>query len=93
MFEYQRIIEAAAKGVAKGYPDGTFKPFQNVKRSEFATLVMRYLNPANGAQSDTPFSDVPKSHWASGYIAAAVEQNVVHGYSDGTFHPDASITG
>lgn len=38
------------------------------------------------------FSDVPSSHWAKDYINALVAQNVLAGFPDGTFRPDAPVT-
>ena len=38
------------------------------------------------------FNDVPKSHWASGYIYSAVGMGWINGYSDSTFKPDSNIT-
>jgi hypothetical protein len=33
----------AAKGIAGGYPDGTFRPNANVTRAQFAALLIRTL--------------------------------------------------
>lgn len=39
-----------------------------------------------------PFSDVPKSHWASEAIEYVKEKNIMTGYSDGSFKPDRPLT-
>src|SRR5207302_5249747 len=38
------------------------------------------------------FSDVPAGHWAFGYVNWLACRNVVAGYGDGTFRPDATTT-
>ncbi|MCR4692335.1 MAG: S-layer homology domain-containing protein, partial [Firmicutes bacterium] len=38
------------------------------------------------------FSDVPTSHWAFGYIAELVNDNVLSGYPDGKFYPNNNVT-
>ena len=46
----------------------------------------------DGTQRATKFKDVPKNHYASGYIQSAVDKGIVTGYKDGTFKPNASLT-
>lgn len=46
----------------------------------------------DGTQRATQFKDVPKSHYASGYIQSAVDKGIVSGYSDGTFKPSQELT-
>ena len=41
-----------------------------------------------GQAATSPYPDVPRDHWASGYVEAAVSLGLVSGYSDGTFRPD-----
>ena len=38
------------------------------------------------------FPDVPETHWAYTYIKALVERDVLSGYPDGLFKPDAQVT-
>lgn len=44
--------------------------------------------------SDYPqrFWDVPKDHWAFGYISELVDKGVLNGYEDGSFRPDDTVT-
>ncbi|MET4563448.1 hypothetical protein ABIA69_004645 [Lysinibacillus parviboronicapiens] len=46
----------------------------------------------DGTQRETQFKDVPKSHYASGYIQSAVDRGIVSGYPDGTFKPSQELT-
>jgi hypothetical protein len=65
------IATLVSKGYIKGYPDGTFKPDNNIKRSECVTLINRALRiePLNDSQQR--FIDVNKEYWAFGDIMAA----------------------
>jgi hypothetical protein len=79
-------------GVIGGYPDGNFKPANVVTRAEMATMIVNALGiPVKGGAA-TKFSDVPASHWASGYIGYAVSVGFVAGYPDGTFKPEQQVT-
>jgi len=79
-------------GVASGYTDGTFKPEKVVTRAEMAAFIVKALGIAPAASATTTFSDVPASHWASGYIAYATSLGIVSGYTDGTFKPDQTVS-
>ncbi|MGG2112884.1 S-layer homology domain-containing protein [Lysinibacillus pakistanensis] len=46
----------------------------------------------DGTQKETQFKDVPKSHYASGYIQSAVDKGIINGYPDGTFKPNDKLT-
>jgi len=72
-----------------GYPDGTFRPGNNITRAEVAVIASKFdkLTPI---KSDK-FSDV-SGHWAEEYIYSAAHKGWVTGYPDGTFKPDQYIT-
>jgi len=38
------------------------------------------------------FKDVLSSHWAQSYISKLVEKEIIKGYQDGSFRPEASVT-
>lgn len=80
--------------VISGYDDKTFKPNEQITRAEFVTMCMRFyeLDTKAAAAKKNIFNDVPKSHWASGYIYSAIGMGWINGYSDGTFKPDSNIT-
>ncbi|WP_245946715.1 S-layer homology domain-containing protein [Paenibacillus cellulosilyticus] len=87
------IERAAALGIVSGYPDGTFRPKNNVTRAEFTTMITRTfaLQSATGVTPD--FADAAKlPNWAKTAIAEAAAAGVVTGYADGTFRPNQLIT-
>lgn len=90
---YYEAVETLSKlGVIDGYTDGTFKPEQAVTRAEMAKLIATMQGFGDSAESGsvTKFSDVPASHWASGYIANATGV-AINGMPDGTFAPDRTV--
>jgi len=79
------------KGLAKGYPDGTFKPNNQVTRAEFVTLLNRAWGNQNpDARCD--FTDVKASDWYYVEVAATAKAGYVSGYPDKTFRPNNPIS-
>ncbi|WP_179218645.1 S-layer homology domain-containing protein [Saccharibacillus sp. O23] len=78
-----------AKPYILGYKDGSFKPEQDIVRSELAAIVSRITGVTEGTAS---FSDVKNGSWASTVVGPAAASGIMTGYSDGTFKPNASIT-
>lgn len=87
----QYVSFLAAERIIGGYEDGTFKPGANVTRGQAVAMIGRSLGWGEQASS-TSFSDVDENHFASGYIAQAVELGVISGFPDGRFRPNAPIT-
>lgn len=84
------IQELAARGVIRGFPDGTFGPDQKVTRVQFVSLLAVALQWP--VPEDAPVFKDRIPEWARPAVAAAVSRGVVTGYPDGTFAPDARIT-
>lgn len=87
---HDAIAAAYGKGWIAGYEDNTFRPAQNIKRSEVATLTNRVLNryadkdwvQAN-RQAIVNFTDVNESHWAFYPITEATNGHDYTRNSDG----------
>ncbi len=78
-----------------GYTDGTFKPDNNMARSEVSAIFARILSgydEGNLTSTKTSFNDVASGDWFSKYIARLSETGIIKGYDDGTFKPDNPIT-
>lgn len=80
------------RSMVSGYPDNSFKPYNNVTRAEFAAMLAKAKGIQTGKNVSTQFNDVPSSHWASGAVSVASSNGWITGYPDGTFGPDKPIT-
>ena len=83
-------------GVLKGKDTGAFDPNTTVTRAEMAKIICVMLNGGNdptlGSASSAMFSDI-NGHWARSYIEYCASMNIIAGQGDGTFAPDAPVTG
>jgi len=83
-------------GVLKGKDTGAFDPKATVTRAEMAKIITVMLNGGNdptlGSTSTVMFSDI-QNHWAKSYIQYCANLGIIAGQGDGTFAPDAPVTG
>ncbi len=82
-------------GILSGYPDGTFRPEGLLTRAQFAKIAVCMLDAEKEAESlsgISVFGDVPKNHWANGYINCIAQRGIINGYPDGTFGAEDTIT-
>ncbi|XID91487.1 S-layer homology domain-containing protein [Paenibacillaceae bacterium WGS1546] len=85
------ILKAAEAELAQGYPDGTFRPDALVTRVEFAVMLARALK-LEGEARLPDWSDRGKiGDWSAQAVAQAFAANLVRGYPDNSFRPDAFI--
>ena len=71
------------------------KPQNNITRAEVASIFYRLLKEDVRDENTTDvsdFSDVKSSDWYGTTVATLAEMNILKGYEDGTFRPNASIT-
>ncbi|WP_245608736.1 S-layer homology domain-containing protein [Saccharibacillus sacchari] len=74
------IAAVQSKGIMTGYPDGTFRPQQELTRSEAVTILNRLFErgPLHGAPTSN-WPDVQPGHWA---YADLMEAALDHAYAD-----------
>ncbi|MDI9477098.1 MAG: S-layer homology domain-containing protein [Natronincolaceae bacterium] len=83
------IEDLVNRRIIEGYPDGTFRPNNNITRAEFTSLLVRAFDLKSGLGK--VFSDTA-DHWARDYIKTANYHGLVNGYSDTLFGPDDPVT-
>ncbi len=89
---YDAVTFLTNKKVVVGYPDGLYRPDQNVTRAEFATMTLKALGLYE-KETDEIFDYVDTDdHWASRNIQAASYYGLVKGYPGGYFYPDNNVT-
>ena len=74
-----------------GYPDGSFGPDRSMTRAEVAAMFSNLLLDKN-VPITTSFSDVAEDAWYAGAVNMLASLDMIAGYEDGTFRPDAPIT-
>jgi PKD repeat protein len=91
-----QIAACVDAGIVAGYPDGTYHPEYPVTRDQMAVYISRALAGGDAGVPSGPatpsFTDVPVDNWAYRYIEYAKAQDVVQGYSDGTYKPTEQVT-
>lgn len=88
---YNAIGSLCGLGYVAGYPDGTFKPDNQITRAEFISILNKVLQPPAYNPATPDFSDVAPGDWCYGSVESAVYAGVVKG--DGrAFSPNAQIT-
>ncbi|MFE5324411.1 S-layer homology domain-containing protein [Paenibacillus sp. NPDC056579] len=78
-------IEALYRGkFLSGYPDGTFKPQDHIRRVEAVTMINRmlYRGPLKGMPAQFP--DVAESHWGFGDVQEATVSHESSRNNDGS---------
>jgi hypothetical protein len=71
----------------------TFKPDASITRGDFAEYITKALGIyRTNVAIEGLFSDVSINHELADAITIAVEYDIVSGYPDGTFRPEATIT-
>ena len=83
--------------VLVGDPNGDLRENDQITRAEFVTILCRAIGIEELAQSEEMrnkeiYVDVPKTHWAIGYINAATEYGAINGVGNGFFCPEMSVT-
>jgi hypothetical protein len=93
------ITWAKNRGITKGYPDGTYRPYEPIKRDAMAAFIVRALfgdNPT--CQGGVPcestqpyFKDVDQSQPFFRHIQKLYEAGITKGWPDGTYRPYENI--
>ncbi len=88
---YSYVSTAYKLGYITGYPDGSFRPNDNITRADICTIVNRALKaaPSNGIV----FTDdnlIPS--YAKDAVYALSAKGIINGFSDGTFAPTTYAT-
>ena len=80
-------------GVIQGDDKGNFNPEGTLTRAEATVIITKLLGAADIKASTDKFTDVKADFWGMPFIAYCVAEGVVAGMGDGTFAPNAKLTG
>ena len=81
-----------SRGIIYGYPDGTFRPQNNLTRAEAVALILRVISITPQRYLKPTFNDVPRVYWAFNLIEEACRRGIVIGVSSYTFSPNNYAT-
>lgn len=85
------IAAAVEEGVIKGYPDGTYRPYEPVTRGQMAIFLDRAFELEEFGRAN-PFSDISPNQVAYESIVKANANGIAQGFLDFNFHPDLNVT-
>ncbi len=86
------VAELNARGILRGYADGSFRPHQHITRAELLKIAFLGAEVTVQNSSTTDFVDVPKSSWAAPFVQTAQQLKIAHGYAGHRFCPQRSVT-
>jgi uncharacterized repeat protein (TIGR02543 family) len=95
---FKYVEYAKVRLVVQGYWDGTYDPTGRLDRGQMAVFIARAIaggdaNVPAGPATPT-FPDVSVDFWAYKYVEYIAQDSlgIVHGYSDGLYHPEYPCT-
>jgi len=87
------MLSLKEDGIVTGYEDGSFHPFQEVSRAEFAVMAANtYFQIPRYELKEDCFTDVPRYSWFAPHVCYLQTRGVISGYKDGTFKPTQTVT-
>lgn len=85
---YTEIMWMSAESISTGWPDQTYRPFEEIRRDAMAAFLYRMAgSPDFTVPADSPFSDVGVDNKYYREITWLASTGVSTGYTDGTFRP------
>lgn len=88
---YPAVRYVFEKGLMTGVSADTFSPESTITRAQMAQIIYN-MEGGKPAKNPSSFKDVPTNHWSYKAVSWAKENNIVKGYEDGSFKPNAPIT-
>jgi parallel beta-helix repeat protein len=73
--------------IISGYPDGTFKPDNPIKRVEAAVIISNTFLLSRIGNENLP-KDINPSYWGKDYILNVITNEIMKGFQDGSFKPE-----
>lgn len=90
---YSNYVATAQKlNIVNGYPDGTFKPTQEVNRVELLKMILNALEAeVDPLVIKNLYDDVHRLEWFAPYVQYAEEKNLIS-VTDSKFYPASPMT-
>ena len=89
---YEDIEQAVRSGLLAGTATNTFSPEVSLTRGMLVTILHRLEDDDADTATASDFSDVDAEAYYADAVAWAEANNIVSGYSDGTFRPNRAVS-
>lgn len=93
--EFSKDVNTMSKyGFIKGFNDDTFRPYDDITREQFVSLminVLGYSDLINTSGYTVNFLDVTPTRWSFGAINVAFNKGIIKGMPNGNFEPEQNI--
>jgi len=89
---YEAVRYLYCRGVISGYSDGFFRPYNNTTRGQMCKIIVLAFGYPLYVPPTPTFTDVGTSNPFYQHIETAAHNQIVSGYSDGTFRPGNDVT-
>ena len=89
---YKAVLWGADKDIVAGIKEDMFYPRANCTRAQIVSFLWRAEGRPEPASAECKFTDVNSSKWYYKAVLWATENNVVAGYGDTLFAPNATCT-
>ncbi|WP_301108433.1 S-layer homology domain-containing protein [Sporosarcina sp.] len=86
---YKAIVKMAEEGIIGGYPDGSFKPNEPIKRKNMAAILVKAFDLPRDTNVKNPFKG---EVGITNDVLVIYKLGITSGTSPTTFSPNASIT-
>jgi hypothetical protein len=90
-WHYADVTKLSSLGILKGYPDGSFRPNDNITREQMAAIADRtlvYLEATLAQSAETVLTDIETAaEYARPSIVKLCGADVIRGMGDGSFRP------
>ncbi|MBD2339589.1 S-layer homology domain-containing protein [Calothrix sp. FACHB-156] len=86
------VIAATLTPIVISIPASAQNTFPSTGKTTSGNTAQATTPPATTAQATTNLSDVGSDYWASPFIQALAQRNVIAGFPDGTFKPNQAVT-
>ena len=83
-------VNVPKEAFVKGYPDGSFKPNQQVVRSEIATMLARFVTVNKDMAKQ--LKDIRTTDWYFDSFKTLVDAGIISGYGDNNYRPHDGVT-
>lgn len=91
---YTPVMQLLRNNVVRGYPDGSFRPNQEITREEAVQLAFPIagISISDPASIEERFADVSKDRRSGPVIYGMLSYKLIAGKGDGRFDPEAFMT-